>query len=40
VRRDCHGRTKMDEWVNARGQAQTKPKNNGTELFHDEVLPW
>jgi len=38
VRRDCHGRTKMEEWVTARGQAQAKPKNNGTELFHPPVV--
>jgi len=36
VRRDCHGRTKMEEWVRATGPEQAKPKNNDTEWFHDD----
>src|ERR1700704_4704235 len=36
VRRDCHGRTKLEEWVTATGQEQAKPKNHDTELLHDE----
>lgn len=36
VRRDSHRRNKMDKWGIATGREQVKPKDNETELFHDE----
>jgi hypothetical protein len=32
MRGDCHGRTKMEEWITATGQEQAKPKNNDIEF--------